>query len=236
MSDVFTNPRYAALNDFNYGEWNVMVEADLEQKDLWEYVSGEKTKPDGAESSQGVKDFLKKQRVTRAFLITRVEASQLAHMSDHDPKVIWDSLKKVHRARGFASRLSMRRSFLSATMGSAQTMASWISTVKTLAHTLADIDAKPTDEDIIIVLTNGLPSDYNTSIATLDSVPAKDLTVDYVITRLANERVRLDGMKVKEEDELVVKIEEAEEAERALLAARGKGRDLKDVECYGCGE
>ncbi|KZP10436.1 hypothetical protein FIBSPDRAFT_703345, partial [Athelia psychrophila] len=146
-------PRYAALNDLNYGEWNVMVEADLEQKDLWEYVSGEKTKPDGEESSQ-------------------------------------EGLKKVHRARGFASRLSMRRSFLGATMGPDQTMASWISTVKSMAHALADIDAKPTEEDTIIVLTNGLPSDYNTFIATLDSVAAKELTIDYVITRLANERVR----------------------------------------------
>lgn len=112
-------------------------------------------------------------------------------------------------------------------------MASWISTVKTLAHTLADIDAKPTDEDIIIVLTNGLPSAYNTLIATLDSVASKDLTVDYVITRLANEKVRLDGVRIKEEDELSIK---TEEAELALLSLKGKARDLKDVECYGCGE
>ena len=42
---------------------------------------------------------------------------------------------------------------------------------------------------LILALTEGLPESYSTFIVTLDSIPADDLTLDIVITRLLNEEV-----------------------------------------------
>lgn len=44
-------------------------------------------------------------------------------------------------------------------------------------------------------------------------------------------------MKIEEEEDMmVVVIKEAEKAEKTFLIFQGKRRDLKDVECYKCGE
>jgi len=213
----------------------------MEQRDLWDYVSGEVTKPDGAETADTVKAFRKKQKQARAFMLTRVEAGQLAHMLDPDPKVIWDDLVKVHQARGFASALSMRRDFMEMKMSEGQTMASWISSVKAAAFALKSTAAPASDMDTIIILTKGLPPSYATFIVTLDSVEPKLLTVDYVITRLANERVRQHGDDQRElkkglEADAIKKEEEIEAALSAYRASGGRNRNMKDVECFACGE
>ncbi|KAI0038685.1 hypothetical protein FA95DRAFT_1469218, partial [Auriscalpium vulgare] len=62
----------------------------------------------------------------RSEMILRVEGSQLAHMRSRDPRQVWDSLRMVHRARGFATSLALRRSFLTARKKTTQRMVAWI--------------------------------------------------------------------------------------------------------------
>ena len=43
------------LNEENYGDWSMMMEAVLVRKQLWDIVNGEKTRPMGSENSAPVK-------------------------------------------------------------------------------------------------------------------------------------------------------------------------------------
>ncbi|RDX39404.1 hypothetical protein OH76DRAFT_1297497, partial [Lentinus brumalis] len=97
--------------------------------------------------------------------------------------------RRVHQARGFGTRVALRRSFWRMNMAN-QTMTSWISSVRRAAWRLKAIDAKLDDEDVILVLTNGLSPSYSQLIVNLDSTPPSELTIDYVTARLLNEEAR----------------------------------------------
>jgi hypothetical protein len=57
-----------------------------------------------------LKSYRKRQASCKAEMVLRVDDSQLADMNNADPKAIWESLAKVHRARGFGSRLQLASS------------------------------------------------------------------------------------------------------------------------------
>ena len=115
---------------------------------------------------------------------------QLPHARSADPKVIWDELDAVHRLRRFATRLALRRKFLFLMKKTDQPMQSWIAKVHDAAHCLLDADAEASEEDIILVLTQGLTSEFDNFVVTLDATAASDLTLGYVIARLLNEEAR----------------------------------------------
>ncbi|KAJ6605865.1 hypothetical protein B0H10DRAFT_1657796, partial [Mycena sp. CBHHK59/15] len=62
----------------------------------------------------------------RAEMILRVDDGQLSHMRSRDPMEIWNDLRDVHRARGFATSLALRRKFLTVKKKEDQSMQSWI--------------------------------------------------------------------------------------------------------------
>ena len=86
------------LNEENYGDWSMMMEAVLVRKQLWDIVNGEKTRPMGSENSAPVKSFIKKQAEAQAELVLAVESSQLLHLRNSDPAKIWEDLKNIHEA------------------------------------------------------------------------------------------------------------------------------------------
>ena len=84
------------LNEENYGDWSMMMEAVLVRKQLWDIVNGEKTRPMGSENSALVKSFIKKQAEARAELVLAVESSQLPHLRNSDPAKIWEEISMRH--------------------------------------------------------------------------------------------------------------------------------------------
>ena len=125
--------KFARLNDSNYISWSLRMEAELVRKDLWGWVSGELGMPEVIQEAPAADDGTpavtktqvkenakeralakKKWAEARAEIILRVEDSQLSHVTSTSPAEIWDQLKLVHRARGFATRISIKRKFFTA--------------------------------------------------------------------------------------------------------------------------
>jgi len=71
-----------------------------------------------------------------------------------------------------------------------QSIQSWVADVRRVAFQLAEIDVSVPDEDIILVLTAGLPLSYEPFIISLDTISPNLLTLDSVISRLLNEESR----------------------------------------------
>lgn len=126
----------------------------------------------------------------RAELILNVEPGQLPHMRSRDPLDIWQDLKMVHRARGFAASLAMRRQFLTMKKMKAQKMSAWIGEIRAQAFEMEEAGLQVSDNDTILALTMGLPPSFDNLIMSFDDTPSADLTLDYVVTRLLNEETR----------------------------------------------
>ena len=133
MSDV---PK---LNNTNYELWVVLIWAWLTRKGVAEVLE-ESSKPSLGPNSPVTKAWVKKDALARAELILCVEPDQLAHMTGSFAYEIWQELERVHRARGFATRLSLRRHFLTLKKRSDQPMSQWISEVRSVAYRLRKID------------------------------------------------------------------------------------------------
>lgn len=220
MSESIRIPR---LNHSNYIEWAVRMEAILVKLGYWDLVIGDEKLADGETDPKKFKAFTKRQAECKSELVLRAEDSQLAHMSSPNPKAVWDALAAVHRARGFGSRLHIRRKFITAVMKEGQGMESWIGEVRALSNRLKGIDVAVTDEDIIVVLTAGLPDSYSPVVVAFDNIDPKTLTVDFVITRLLNEEGR--------QDKPAVEIKKEEESDNAAMISNKSSRN---IQCFYC--
>ncbi|KDQ56282.1 hypothetical protein JAAARDRAFT_48207 [Jaapia argillacea MUCL 33604] len=185
---------FAKLNDSNYFEWAIMMEAELVQKKYWDLVLVE---VDGmGKDLEDVKKKLLAKLVKRsttkmaeacAEIILRVDGGQLAHMRAKDPRDVWENLKSVHWVRGFTTSLVLRRCFLTGRKGTKQSMQGWIGQVHTQAFAMEESGVLVSKQDMILALTMGLPLVYDSLIITFDSTPPKELTLNVVITHLINE-------------------------------------------------
>jgi hypothetical protein len=219
---------FEKLNEKNYADWCYMMEALLIEKDLWDVVNGTEVRPAGSVNSKAVRAFVKKQQVARAKIILHIEVSQLPHVRYDDPKEIWENLEQVHRARGFATRLALRRQFLYMQKREDQVMSTWISDVKNAAFRLESSGVAIIDEDIILALTAGLPESYSTFIVALDNLLTDQLTLSNVVTRLLNEELRQS-----------VPSQSSESNEALAVQVRAKNikkkTPLSEITCFNCG-
>ncbi|KAF8416310.1 hypothetical protein L210DRAFT_3429617 [Boletus edulis BED1] len=71
-----------------------------------------------------------------------------------------------------------------------QPITSWIGDVKAQAHLMKDIGIDLPDLFTIVVLTSGLPLEYDSVVVALDAVKPNELTLDLAISRLLNEEER----------------------------------------------
>jgi hypothetical protein len=239
--------KFARLNDSNYVSWSLRMEAELVRKDLWGWVSGEWGMPeviqeaaardDGtpAVTKAHVKENTKERALAkkkwaeaRAEIILRVEDSQLSHVTYTDPAEIWNQLKLVHRARGFATRISIKRKFFTARKKPNEPMSAWISRIRGIANHLNEIGAKVDNEEVILALTMGLPEHYNNLIITLDS--STQLEIDTVITRLLNEEIRQEAIPGDGSGS------QGSQPREVALAATTRDRSAKShITCFRCG-
>src|ERR1700683_1858791 len=136
--------RFPPLNDDNYMEWSICMEANLIRKGLWDNVQCEVSVEEKTvvEAEKIVtkwhgKTTQKKMAETCAEIILRVEDLQLAHIRGRHLEILWGNLLQVHRARGLAMQLALRRKFLTSVKG-ADIMSAWIGRVKAMAFRLLE--------------------------------------------------------------------------------------------------
>ena len=98
--------------------------------------------------------------------------SLLPHTHYDNPKEIWEILKKVHCAHGFATQLALCCCFLYMYKCDNQPRSSWVSDVKN-----------------ILALTEGLSDTFSMLIVALDSILPHNLDLSSIVTRLLNEEM-----------------------------------------------
>jgi len=242
-----SSARFQHLNDTNYAEWSLRMEAVLIHGGLWGMIHPEidKLKADGTEKDAStialeLEAALKARTVTkmneaRAEIILRLEDGQLSHcLRTNDPRAIWLVLESVHRAAGFATSLALRRRFLTLKKTPSDNMQAWIGQIQALGFRLEQAGITVSDQDKILALTMGLPSSYDAVIINFDSTPSDQLTLSHVISRLLNEEVRqISGTQPSNPGD------PSEEVHDEAMAVRGGGRRAgggtqSEVVCFFC--
>lgn len=228
---------FDSLNATNYATWAYRMEMRLTKMDLWDVVASTAAPPNVSPNHATMLRYRKRQRLAKAEIVQYVSDQQLVHTKNDDPKVIWEKLQTVHSARGFGTRMSLRRwlhrmkwsDFVN------PNMRTWITAVEEVVQYIRDRDGEVDDEDVIVVLTDSLPDSYQSLIVSFDSLPEDELTVEYVIARLIKEESRQDR------DTPVLPLA----ASATALAARNTAsapaaprvkRDVKDITCFKCGK
>ena len=138
VSDAMAPSSIARLNDDNYAEWVVGIEALLTRKGLWEVTSAPATdtRPNGSDNTKAVRSWSAKIAEARAELILNIEPTQYAHVQSTDAHEVWSELRRVHLARGFGTRLAHRRALWRMCKRPDQSMTSYIADVRRAAFRL----------------------------------------------------------------------------------------------------
>lgn len=235
---------FARLNNKNYAnDWDIRMEAILIRRGLWTdiiEVLVSKIKSDGSLKTDAEVDAdlnaklaardVGKMAEARAEIVLRIEASQLSHMTSRNPMVIWQDLRNVHRATGFATSLARRREFLTAKKTDSETMEDWIGRVQAMVLRMEYTGIVVTPQDKILAFTMGLPATYDAVVINFDATDPDDLTVEHVISRLLNEETRQHSSRAITDSGT----NGHDPSSVAFAAHRNGGPAGKDHTCYFC--
>jgi hypothetical protein len=237
------NLRFAKLNESNYAEWSLYMRAILVKKGLWGVVDGAETRPTGSANSKTIRAYERRQSEAHAEIVLHLDPSQLPHAHNEDSRELWNELQRMHRAQGFATRMTLRRKFNTMTKRADQSMSSWIANVQQAAFRLKEVGYIATDEDKILVLTQGLPRSYDSFIISLDasiaaitnedeSKPEPAVSLEIVKARLINEEARQLAAKPI----FPVRKNDKPDSEEAMSVEPKPRTPLSGITCFKCGK
>ena len=235
---------FARLNNSNYAEWAVRMQAILVRHGLWSQIVNivvNETGKDAATVATEIGDFKKKRSIEKmdeacAEMVLRVEDGQLSHMHSRALMEVWWTLRRVHIAAGFATSLALCRKFLTAKKNTVQLMQAWIGHIQSLAFRMEEAGIEVDDQDRIFALTMGLPDSYDPVIINFDLTASELLTLNHVIAHLLNEEARQSShTATTNEEDSRDKALAAIQKNQSRPRATG-GNASADIICYFCDE
>jgi len=223
---------FANLNESNYAEWSLYMRSTLIKKGLWKVVEGSETRPLGSPNSKAVKAFEHCQAEAHVLCL---KLSQLPHAHSTDPHVLWEELQRMHRAQGFATCMTFCRRFNMMTKRADQSMGSWIADVQQATFRLKEVGYIATDEDKILVLTQGLPPSYDPFIISLDAAIANGNTADNASISLEVVKARLLNEESRQRAAHLVTSPDSVALAVTTIGSK-PCHPLEQITCFHCGE
>ena len=148
------------------------MHALLVRRGVADVATGRTPRPAGT-NTPAVRNWIKKADEALAEIILNIEPSQLPHCGKETAAEVWKNLKNIYQSRGFGTRMAFRRCFFYMHMSEGQSMASWISDVCRATFLLTKVGAEVDDEDMMLVLTNGLPPSLTKPLLSISTLPPR---------------------------------------------------------------
>lgn len=168
----------------NFHLWKFKMKMVLEERDLWDIVSGDEQRP---EDSAGAVAFNKRSKKALATICLSLANSQLLQVRHCTaPEEAWRVLERLYENKSLANRLFLRRKFFTTQMAEGDNVLAHITKVRTMADKLEAVGAGIEEEDTVMTLLCSLPESYGSLITALES-RAEDLTLEFVAARLLHE-------------------------------------------------
>ncbi|KAF1328946.1 Gag-pol polyprotein, partial [Globisporangium splendens] len=187
--DYASTARINKFDGTNFHAWKFKMQMVLEERDLWEVVSGEvKFEHCATELDQAV--FKRKARKAMVIICLAIEDSQLPLVRSasgaHDA---WSKLGDHFEKKSLANKLFLRRRLFTAMMEEGDNVLAHINKVKTLAEQLDAVGAPVSEDDLVITLLGSLSESYQFLITALES-RSDTLTWELVTSRLLHEDMK----------------------------------------------
>src|SRR5271170_5263006 len=138
------------LGDDNYYAWKFRSKMVLEDRDLWDVVSGDELCPEKLEAG---KQWIKKDRKAMSQISLAVSDKLLVHIRQaKSAKHAWDSLEQVFEKKTLASRVFLRRKFFTTSLREGQPMREHINELTMMEENLGAMGAPIHDTDLAMTL------------------------------------------------------------------------------------
>ncbi|CAI5720381.1 unnamed protein product [Peronospora destructor] len=161
----------------------------LEERDLWEVVSGE-VKAEQCVTALDQATFTRKSRKAMAVICLAMEDSQLPLVRSASGAFdAWSKLVDHFEKKSLANKLFLRRRFFTTIMEEGDDVLSHINKLKTLAEQLEAVGAPVCEDDLVITLLGSLSESCQFLITALES-RSDTLSWELVTSRLLHEEMK----------------------------------------------
>ena len=208
--------------------WKFKMEMALASVDLWDIVDGSEKAPPSDADPKVLKEYQRRVKKAMSIIVLNLADNQLAHVkSCKGPAEAWKILCNIHETKSLSNILFVRRKFFTCKMDEGDDLLDHVNKVKALADQLACLEVPVREEDIVMTLLESLPASYEFLITALETMPMKELTMEYVTARLMHEMSKRKEKEPQGEDVAMV----------ARQSKAGDPRLRQGVKtCFYCGK
>ena len=168
------------LNENNYQTWSVKAEMFPRKEELWQIVNNPPAALDEEEQRKNEKAL--------STIILCLEDSQLTHVSGLTSiKEFWDTLKRIYVHDSAGSKVSLTRKLYKAKLEENESMSHHLQKMKNLFNELQQRNMDFTESHKAYIILSSLPESYDVLVTSLESMPDRDLTLQYLTSRLLEE-------------------------------------------------
>jgi len=186
MASAYGPYRIELLSKDNYDTWKLQVEALLTKNDLWEYVNGEKVKPEPvpgtADRSALTEAWIIADKKARSDLILSIHPSELSQIRGCETsRDIWLKLESIYASKGPARKATLLKQLIHQRMQDGGNMKEHIDKYFDAVNKLEGMDVQINGDLLTIMLLYSLPASFENfrcAIETRDKLPtAEELKV-----------------------------------------------------------
>ena len=184
MANTINSTRIELLTKDNYETWMMQVEALLTKGDLWQYVSGEKLKPETYEGTDpatraakeaSIQLWIKEDKKAKSDLILSISPAELKQVRGCETsREVWNRLESIFASKGPARKATLLKNLTLQRMKEGddvrEHMKSFSDTVDKLAAMEIDINS----DLLAIMLLYSLPESFENfrcAIESRDNLP-----------------------------------------------------------------
>lgn len=183
------------FDGLNYNNWQYRLKILLDKEGLTKYIEIDlETILTEEKDTQKHPKMRKEEKTCISFIVQSIHDSQLEYVKDQTTaKGMIDNLKQVFERKSIAGQLLLRKQLLTMKYDEKDNITDHFLQFDKRIRELKSIGAKMEDMDVICHLILTLPKSFDNLITALETMNAKDLSLEFVKARLLDEYGKRHG-------------------------------------------
>lgn len=243
MESSTLNTKLAGNSNWNL--WKFQSKILFKSKNVFEIISGEEFKPtlaglgnDQERYQDALKDWSKKDSKAQELIVMRMDEGPMVHILTCDTaKGMWDKLLSVYDKKSGVSLHLLQQKFFNLKY-EGDGVAIFVSKIEEICNQLEQNGEKIPDQMKLTKILMSLPDKFKHFISAWDSVPARDKTLNELMSRLIIEEERMNqdnSCEVEAFSSLAPNINSLNKFRASSVKENNKQHYQKSIKCNFCG-
>lgn len=190
--------RIETLSKHNYETWKIQIEAVLIRNDMWDFVNGEKPKPElginpKPEEIAAEAAWSKEDRKAKSDLILAISPSELSQVREcKTSREIWLKLESIYASKGPARKATLLKRLTQSKMAEGEDIREYLSNFFDTVDKLKNMEIVINNDLLAVMLLYSLPDsleNFRCAIESRDNLPDIE-TLRVKITEEYDARIR----------------------------------------------